>query len=108
LFHARVDAADLSSAMVAMVTTAAPVAMRVCMEMAATVVKALPVPRGSMELMLPNQAAPGPTVATEAMAARAETAARAVPFSATVAPADTADTAVLAVTAAPASPVPRE
>ena len=63
-----------------MVTTAEQVAMPVCMEMAATVAKALSVPQGSMELMLPNQAAPGPTVATEAMAAMAATAVRAVRF----------------------------
>jgi hypothetical protein len=108
LFHARVDAADLSSATVAMATTAAPVATLVNTEMAATVVKALPVPRGSMELMLPNQAAPGPTVATEAMAVTAATAVRAARFLAMEALAAPVALAASVVTAVTALPVPRE
>ena len=77
-------------------------------EMAATVAKALPVPRGSMELMLPNQAAPGPTVATEAMAVMAATVVRADRFLVTGALVVSVALAASVATAVTALPVPRE
>ena len=111
LFRVRVAEVVFSSEMAAMATTAVMVAMPDCMEMAATVAKALPVPRGSMELMLPNQAAPGPTVATvatEAMAVMAATVVRADRFLVTGALVVSVALAASVATAVTALPVPRE